>query len=323
MNVSLDKICSILNKKNNFYILTHQFPDGDTLGSANALCRALQKLKKNAKVLCSDKILKKYSILSKGIKKQEFEPEYIISVDVADTQLLGEKLFKYSDKIDLSIDHHSSNKEFAKLQYVEADSAATTEIIYAIINLLGVKIDKQIATCIYTGITTDTGCFKYANATPRSYRIAADMLEKGIDAFSINRIMFDTKSRSRLEIERLVLDSMEFFFDSHLAIIYVTREMLKKARANESDIEGLASIPRQIEGVLVGVTLREKKDGTFKVSVRTDESINAAKICEKFGGGGHQCAGGCNISSDLNTAKEKIVKAVSSVFENKNDCSKA
>lgn len=317
MNVSLDEICSILKRENNFYILTHQYPDGDTLGSANALCRALQKIEKNARVLCSDKIPKKYNILSRGIKKQEFDADYIISVDVADTQLLGKNLLQYSSKIDLCIDHHASNKAFAKMQYIEGDSAATSEIIYELINLLGVKIDKQIAACIYTGITTDTGCFKYTNATPRSYRIAADMLEKGIDACAINRIMFDTKSRSRLEIERQVLDSMEFFYESRCAVIHVTREMIKKAKANESDIEGLASIPRQIEGVLVGITLREQKDGTFKVSVRTDDDINAAKICENFGGGGHQSAAGCNFPDKLDAAKEKIVAAVGFAFEGK------
>ncbi|MDQ5983128.1 MAG: Bifunctional oligoribonuclease and PAP phosphatase NrnA [Eubacteriales bacterium SKADARSKE-1] len=317
MNISLDEICSFLKTRNNFYILTHQYPDGDTLGSANALCRALQKTGKNARVLCSDKIPKKYSILSRGIKKQEFEADYIISVDVADTQLLGENLLKYSDKIDLCIDHHESNKAFAKMQYIEGSSAATAEIIYELINLLGVKIDKQIAVCIYTGITTDTGGFKYANATPRSYRISADMLEKGIDACSINRIMFDTKSRSRLEIERQVLDTMEFFYESRCAVIHVTREMIKKAKANESDIEGLASIPRQVEGVLVGVTLREQKDGVFKVSVRTEEDISAAAICENFGGGGHQGAAGCNLPYDLDVAKKKIVDAVGFAFKGK------
>ena len=309
MNISLEKITDILKSKNYFYILTHQYPDGDTLGSAYALCIALQKMGKKAKVL-SDKHPEKYDILKTGVKEESFEPDYIITVDVADAQILAYSLKKFSDKIDLSIDHHALGQPFAKFQYIEPDSAATAEIIYKIIKMLGIEIDKNIATCIYTGISTDTGCFKYANATPRSYRIAADMLEVGIDAKNINRIMFDTKTRSRLEIERMVLDNIEFYFNSRCAIIYVTLDMIKKAHANDADLESLASIPRQIEGVLVGITMRQKDDGSFKVSIRTDDNIDSAKICKKLGGGGHQCAAGCSIKADLNSAKEALICAV-------------
>lgn len=311
MNITLSEISSLLCSKDNFYILTHQYPDGDTLGSGFALCMALQKMGKMAKVLCNDEIPKKYNILSNNIKTQNFTPQYIISVDVADTQLLGEKLQQeYRDKIDLSIDHHSSGKNFAKFSYTEPNSAATAEIIYALLNLMNVEIDKNIATCLYTGISTDTGCFKYANATARSYRIAADLLETGIDACGINRLMFDMKSRERLEIEREVLDSMEFFYNNKCALVYTTLEMMKKAHVTDSDIEGLASIPRQVEGVLIGITMREKKDGTFKISVRTDETISANLICERFGGGGHPCAGGCSIAGNLNEVKQKIINEI-------------
>ncbi len=315
MNITLEEIANILKKKDNFYILTHQYPDGDTLGSGYALCKALQKLGKNAKVLCSDEIPKKYNILVDGIKKQIFHPQYIISVDVADTQLLGKNLEKYATKIDLCIDHHASNKQFAMYQYVEGDSAATAEIIYNLLVIMGVEIDKSIATCIYTGISTDTGCFKYANATARSYRIAAKMLEIGIDASNINRIMFDMKSRERLEIERKVLDSMEFFHNDKCAVVYVTRKMMKESHATDADVEGLASMPRQVEGVSVGVTIREKKHGNFKISIRTDEKIDASLICERFGGGGHPCAGGCSITGSLEEVKKQIVDTVKDFIE--------
>ena len=309
MKITLNEVVDILRSKDYFYILTHQYPDGDTLGSAYALCSILQYIGKKACVL-SDVYPKKYNILRGNINYEKFLPQYIISVDVADSDILGYSLKNYSKKIDLSIDHHSISKKFAKLQYVEPHSAATSEIIYKIMKMLKVPIDKHIATCIYTGISTDTGCFKYSNATPRSYRIAADMLEAGIDANNINRVMFDTKTRSRLEIERMVLDNIEFYFNSKCAIIYVTLDMIKKSHANDSDLEGLASIPRQIEGVLVGITMRQKEDGSFKVSVRTDEKINSAKICEYFGGGGHQCASGCSLNSDLETAKKNLVSIV-------------
>lgn len=315
MDISLNQVKEILEEKDKFYILTHQYPDGDTLGSSYALCMALQKIGKKAKVL-SDPFPAKYDILCRDVKAEDFSPECIISVDVADSQILAYSLRDYADKIDLSIDHHALSKSFSKFRYVEPDSAATAEIIYSLIKMLGVAIDKSIATCIYTGITTDTGCFKYSNATPRSYRIAADMLELGIDANNINRVMFDTKTRSRLEIERMVLDNIEFYCDYKCALIYVTLDMIKKANANDSDLEGLASIPRQIEGVLVGITMRQKEDGSFKVSIRTDATISSNGISQKFGGGGHQCASGCSLNLELGMAKKALIEEVQKFIEN-------
>ena len=309
MDISLEKVKELLEKNDNFYILTHQYPDGDTLGSSYALCRMLQKIGKKAKVL-SDKFSEKYSILCDGIVDKDFLPKYIISVDVADAQILGNSLKKYENLVDLSIDHHVSGKSFSKFRYIESSAAATAEIIYKIIKLFNVKIDKNIATCSYTGISTDTGCFKYANATSRSYRMAADMLDAGIDASNINRLMFDTKTRSRLEIERMVLDNIEFHCGAKCAVVYVTLDMIEKANANDSDLEGLASLPRQIEGVLVGVTLRQNADKSFKISVRTDERINSSEICQKFGGGGHQCAAGCTITASLENAKNQILDVI-------------
>lgn len=314
MQISLDKVSKILRGNDCFYILTHQYPDGDTLGSAFALCYALQKIGKYAKVLCSDDIPDKFSFLYKKIKQQEFRPNYIISVDVADTQLLGEGLSDYSEKINLCIDHHGSNRKYADNYLVEPSAAATAEIIHDIIKNMGICFDVEIANCIYTGVSTDTGCFKYSNATPKTYRIAADMIEVGIDAARINRLMFDTKSRSRLEIERKVLDTLEFFFDNRCAVIYLTNEMIARVGAKEGDIDGLASIPRQVEGVKVGVTLREKESGVFKISIRTNGDIDASKLCSKFGGGGHIAAAGCTIGGGLQQAKSQIVDAIGTVL---------
>ena len=315
MNITLNEISKILQENNNFYILTHKSPDGDTLGSAFALCFSLQKLNKQAKVLCSDEIPKKYDFLFENIKEQNFESKYIISVDVSDTQLLGEKLSCYADKIDLCIDHHHSNNHFSKFEYVESSSAATAEIIYEIIKSLKVDIDTNIANCIYTGISTDTGCFRHANTTARSYRIAADMIDIGANAFQINKAMFDTKSIAKLSLEKVALESMEFFSQNKCAVISITHEEIIKTGACDSDFDGISSIPRQIEGVLVGVFIKEKEPGIFKISLRTDESIDASKICEKFNGGGHRCAAGCTIFGNLFEVKKQIIVAVSQCIE--------
>lgn len=317
MNTSLHEISKTLKENNNFYILTHKSPDGDTLGSAFALCFALQKLKKNAKVLCSDEIPKKYDFLFENIKEQNFEPNYIISVDVSDTALLGEKLSCYADKIDLCIDHHLSNNHFSKIEYVESTPAATAEIIYEIIKNLEVGVNADIANCIYTGISTDTGCFRHANTTARSYRIAADMIDCGANAFQINKIMFDTKSMAKLNLEKTAIESMEFFCQNKCAVISIAHDKIINIGILDSDFDGISSIPRQIEGILVGVLIKEKEPGIFKISVRTDESVDASKICEKFNGGGHKCAAGCTILGNFAEVKKQIVSAVGQYIEEK------
>lgn len=306
MTMTLIEITEKLKSNDNFYILTHQYPDGDTLGSAFALCEALQKIGKKAKVLCPDIISNKYQYLMAGIKQEDFESACIVSVDVADKKLLGSLQQTYGDNVDICIDHHGSNTRFAKYIYVDGQRAATAEIIYEIIKLMGVTVTKSIADCIYTGISTDTGCFRYTNATPDSYRIAADMMECGCNAAAINRVMFETKSRAKLDIERQVLDSIEYFSDNKCAIIYVTLDMIRKSGVKEDELDGIASIPRKIEGVLIGITMREKTDNTFKISVRTNDNIDAAAFCGEFGGGGHVAAAGCSISGNIPEIKSKL-----------------
>lgn len=314
MEIGLLEIVSILQQHDNFHILTHKSPDGDTLGSAFALCLALQRMSKKAKVLCSDEIPEKYDFLSKNVLVQNFEPDYIISVDLADLQLLGRNLQVYEGKIDLCIDHHPSNKQFAKNWYIDGASAATAEIIYELFKILNVDIDVDLANCIYTGVATDTGCFRHTNTTARTHRIAADMMLLGAEAFKINKIMFDTKSKARINLEKIAFASMELFCDDKCAIISYSNEELALLNASDSDFDGISALPRQVEGVLVGVLVKEKEPGVFRVSVRTDDAIDASKICENFGGGGHKNAAGCTFNGVIEDVKHKLLVVISEVL---------
>jgi Exopolyphosphatase-related proteins len=309
--ISLNEAAGFLREADHILILSHQCPDGDTFGSATALCLGLQKLGKHAMVKCSDEVTPKFRYLFGGIKSEDFVPSYIVAVDIADLPLFGEpNRSLYGDRVDLCIDHHPSNTQYAKQTYVNAKAAATCEIIYHLLKLLDVEIDRDIAASLYTGISTDTGCFKYTNVTPDTYRIAADLVETGIDAPAINRTMFDTKSRARMELERRAIDSLEYFCNDRVAVIEVTRAMVEETGATEDDMEGLASIPRGIEGVRIGVMIKEKKDGVFKVSLRAQPPANASEICAKFGGGGHAGAAGCTFETTLAEAKKQIVEAI-------------
>ncbi len=315
--ITLESAAKMLLSKDKILILTHRSPDGDTIGSGYALAMALRKLGKNVKVDCTDPFPEKYSYFTDKLEKLEFDEEFVVSVDIADTKLLGEKLSDYADKIDLCIDHHGSNTKYAKEYYVEASAAAAAQVIAKLIRLMNVEFDKDIANAIYTGITTDTGCFRYTNVTAETHRIAADMIDCGAESGMINRLMFETKSRSRLEIERRVMDSIQFYLDGRCAIAYATIDMMKESGAVDSDMEGVSSLPRQIEGVMAGITLREKNNGKFKVSVRTTDELDASAICANFGGGGHKAAAGCMITGTLNEAIEQIIEVVRQALEGK------
>lgn len=315
--ITLESAAKTLLSKDKILILTHRSPDGDTIGSGYALAMALSKFGKSVKVDCTDPFPEKYSYFTDKLEKLEFDEEFVVSVDIADTKLLGEKLSDYADKIDLCIDHHGSNTKYAKEYYVEASAAAAAQVIAKLIRLMNVEFDKDIANAIYTGITTDTGCFRYTNVTAETHRIAADMIDCGAESGMINRLMFETKSRSRLEIERRVMDSIQFYLDGRCAIAYATIDMMKESGAVDNDMEGVSSLPRQIEGVMAGITLREKNNGKFKVSVRTTDELDASAICANFGGGGHKAAAGCMITGTLNEAIEQIIEVVRQALEGK------
>lgn len=315
-NITSKEAAELLLSYDNVAVLMHKSPDGDTIGCAYALCMALRKLGKKAQPFCSDAVPKKmYSYILDGFDDQEFNIEHVVSVDIADTQLLGDKLEHFKDSIELCIDHHGSNTCFAQAGIVDPSAAACAEIVKRVIDDMGVETDSRIADAIFTAVTTDTGCFKYTSVTPATMRIGADMIEKGANAGMINRIMFDTKSRERMEAERLALDSIKFYYDDRIAVIFITKKMLEISGVEESETDGIASIPRQIEGVLAGITIREKDNGICRISLRTVEGVDASKICSVFGGGGHKAAAGCSIKGTVGYAETEIVKAAQRIIE--------
>lgn len=312
MRINAAYAAELLKSKDNILILTHDHPDGDTLGTAYALCRALRSLGKKAVVKCPDKIPDNYAFMWKNLPEQDFEPAFIVAVDIADSVLLGAEYEAiYKDIINLSIDHHGSNNLKADDVLLESDAAAAAEIIYDVLMELGASLDPAIADCIYTGLSTDTGCFRYSNTSARSHRLAAILIDAGANKDEINEVFFETKSRVYAALERLALDSMTMYFDDRLAVITIMQEMFRITGASESECDRLSALPRQIEGVLVGVTLRETKDGNFKASIRTNGPLNAAVLAAKMGGGGHAKAAGCRLDGPLEKAMEVLLKSVS------------
>ncbi len=308
--IDLAKALQMLQQAEDLLLICHKNPDGDTLGSAGALQHALEALGKRVAIFCSDQIAKKYDYMQLSLYDGSWEPGFVVAVDVAGIQLFGEAAAGYLKRVDLCIDHHPSNAGYAEATLLEEDSAATAEIIYQLIGQMGLELTQVMADCLYTGISTDTGCFKFNNTTPRTHRIAAELMEQGADFVRLNEILFESKSQQRLAIERIALSHLEYHFDNRCALMYVTREEIERTGVENSDLEGITGIPRMIEGVVVGITMRQLASGSYKVSVRTSSDIDACKICAALGGGGHIRAAGCEFFGNLENAKAAVLAEV-------------
>ncbi len=313
--LSLRQTARFLKKHDNYIILTHASPDGDTLGSAYALYYALNEIGKAASVICPDVIPQKYDYFVRKSDHVPRENATVVAVDVADARLLGALKEEFGDVVDLCIDHHISNTEYAKNLYLDENAAAAAECIYDLIAYMRVNINDVTAKAIYTALATDTGCFKYSNVTEKTHRIAASLYEFNIDAAEINRLMFDTKSKKLLELEKMVLETAEFHFDDKCILLTVTEEMQKKTGCCGTELEGIAIISRSVEGVKAGVTVKQTEAEEFKVSLRTYPPLDASAICKKLGGGGHKAAAGASVKGSLDEVKIKVLEAVKDALE--------
>ena len=246
----------------------------------------------------------------------DFEPEFIVAVDVADTKLLGERLEGlYSDRVDLCIDHHGSNREFAKELYLRSEDGAASLSLYRIIKKMGVPVTPQIATALYTGLSTDTGCFRYSNASSECYRVAAELIDSGADSARINVLMFETKPLSYFRLLTEVLAGMRTFCDGRVIVLKVTRDMFDRTGATPDQCDAIAAMSRQVEGALCGITMKEKQGGGYKLSLRTHEPLDAAQLCGLLGGGGHARAAGCDSGEDEEESLRILIDAITEALK--------
>jgi phosphoesterase RecJ-like protein len=310
--INYSEAAKLLREHDNIGILTHRSPDGDTIGCGFGLYYALTSIGKNACVLCSDDFPRRYNYLYGDYADKRFLPEFFVAVDIADTKLLGTELKKYADYIDLCIDHHQSNTHYAKNYLVDGDAAAACEVMAKVLEKAEIPITKTIAECLYTGMVTDTGCFKYPATTAETHRIAAKLIDTGIPYAFINRQVFDTKSKQRIAIESYAISHMEYYLDEQCAFVSISNELLNETGAQDDDLEGLAPLTTELETVEVGILVKERDKGKFRVSVRSVKNTDVSAICAKFGGGGHYFAAGCVIDGTLADVRMKLLKAVAS-----------
>ena len=306
--------CSqLLLSKNNILIITHTNPDGDTLCSAAALCSALRRAGKRANLFRNPAVTTKYMPhVEKYFAPKSFKSKYIVSVDVATEKMFAEG---FDGAIDLCIDHHPTNSHYAKKELVCPDKAACGEIVLAVIKEMCGGITQEEADLLYIAVTTDTGCFQYLNTNAATFRAAAELLEYGADTGMVNVKFFRKASRARLTLEGMIYSTMGFYRDGKISVAIITKEMLRQAGAGEEDCDDLAGLAGRAEGASVNITIRERDNGSSKVSVRTGRDVSSSDICAVFGGGGHAMAAGCTIDCPPEKARDMLLAVIDEVWK--------
>ena len=201
------------------------------------------------------------------------------------------------------------------LKLLDGSAAAAAELLYEVICAMRVEITPHIADCLYTGLSTDTGCFKFSSTKASTHITAAKLMEAGAHVEELNTLLFDTKSRERMEAERIARNHLEYHLDGRCALIYLTRDEIEQSRVDPADLEELTSLPISIEGVKVGLTLRQQPGGSYRISVRTAKGVDACAIARRLGGGGHTRAAGCELLGNLDNAKSAILSEVEAVLD--------
>ena len=295
-----------------FLIITHRRPDGDAIGSASALAQGLREFGKVAFVLSNPDTTPRYErFIEDYLAPEGFIPSFVISVDTASCDLFPSNGKEYVDSVSLCIDHHPSNTNYAQRLCLDGSCASCGEIIYDILFLINGEVTPITAQSLYVALSTDTGCFSYANTTANTLRVAGLLVEAGAPLAELNRSLFRTKTRGRIKIEGMIFSGLSFHFDGAVAISTITLAMKEEANATEDDIDDIASIPGSVKGVLVGITIRElSSPKDCKVSVRTSPKINASDICARFGGGGHSMAAGFSLEASVSDIRDSLLGAL-------------
>lgn len=300
---------TLLRSNDDFLILTHHNPDGDTVGSAAALCLLLREWGKTAYVHDTGELSPKLTpFVAEYIAPQGFAPRFIVAVDIASRALLTPNSEHF--EFNLCIDHHGSNTFYAAETLLDASCAACAELIYELYVAATQSLSQSAAEAIYLGLVTDTGCFRYPSTTARTLRIGAECVETGIDYYAITRDFIEQRSRTRLALESHVLQNCTFSNDGSFVLSWLDYETLHDIGVSDEDTSEAASYLRSIEGVVVSVFCRERERGSWRVSVRSDPSADAAKICSHLGGGGHRCAAGATITAPLDDMLTAVLDAV-------------
>lgn len=314
--MSMNDILYNLEKSSVIGITFHVSPDGDSLGSALALLLGLRKLNKKVYIISRDKLPKMYSFLPGGhlineaVSTISKGTDCVVALDCGNAERLnGEFDICRKEYTLLNIDHHLSNDLYGDINYVDTNSSAVGEIIYELLKAMGIEIDKDIATCLYTSIVTDCGSFSFSNTTSVTHSIAGDLIDTGIDFTEIHRKVYNNKEFNRIKLLGKVINNMYLKFNNKLCIMEITRKMVSGLDGDISDSSDVISIGIDIDTVEVAALFKEK-DNNIKVSLRSKYEVDVRKIAENFGGGGHTKAAGFTMEGPLDEVRQIVIEHI-------------
>jgi len=306
-----NETAAFLLEHDRYTILSHRRPDGDTIGSSAALCLGLRQLGKTAHVLCNAEVSPRFAWLHEGLTKESVEEgDVLVSVDVASPGMLPKSFQHLLGKIQLRIDHHASATSFTDMELVDGGSASCAELVWDVLAMMGVRADRAIGEAVYVGVSTDTGCFRYANTTAHTFAVAAECARAQARIYELNQELFETNTLGRLRMQAWIVDHMQLLRGGEMAICAIPREVEESIGVTEDDMDNISSFPRTVAGVCMAATLRETADGDVKMSVRAVPGYDATRVTVPFGGGGHKGAAGASIKKPMKDA----IKAVEAVM---------
>ena len=308
--LSRNECAEFLLSHDHFCILSHRRPDGDTIGSSAALCLGLRSLGKTAHVLYNEEVSDRFAWLHEGLTKEAVEEgDTVVSVDVASPGMLPKAFEHLLGNIQLRIDHHASATSFTDCELVDGGSASCAELVWDVLEAAGVTMDEKLAEAVYVGVSTDTGCFRYANTTAHTFSVAADCAKAGARVFQLNQELFETNTLGRLRMQAWIVDNMQMIRGGEMAIVAIPLAVEQELGVTQDDMDNISSFPRTVAGVCMAATLRETKEGDTKISVRAVPGYDATLVTTRFGGGGHKGAAGGALKMPIAEAA-KAVEAV-------------
>ena len=321
--VMRQKIYSLIKGARNVALLPHKDIDGDALASCLALKSFIEQTGGEARILAEGEIPSNLLFLGGGydlIEQCGEIPDFDVAValDCGSRDRLGDREHIFINAgVKIVIDHHATNKGFGDYFVVSPESSATCELIYEFFEKFGVKLTKEAADFLYTGIVTDTGGFRYSNTTQKTLETAAKLLKSGADSEKICMNIFETKRLSQLRIEGAAIEGARFFHGGKTVVSYISQEIIDSCGANESDTSGISSVLKSIDGVSAAVSLKDS-EGRIRVSMRSDDKVDSAAVCASLGGGGHIRAAGATLYVSAEEAEEKIVSLIGEFYERDN-----
>lgn len=317
----LEEARAFILERDRFLVVSHVNPDGDAIGSTLAVGHMLQSMGKQVAMVNEGAVPAKFQMLPdcgsildfgsavSGDARPLFDG--VIAVDCADYERIGRVREWFPDSVPLlNIDHHPTNDAYGTVNVIHPEAAATAQVLYDLVETCGLSWSKELATCIYTGLLTDTGGFRYSNTTPKVMQIASDMLRHGVNGNVLADQLLEKLTHSHITILRKALSNLIFTPDRRIAWMSVSLDDIREAGADGGDMDGLVNYPRNVEGVEVGMLFKQSAESQYKVSLRSAGLADVAAVAQTFGGGGHVRAAGCTVAGSLEEVVRRVVAEV-------------